>query len=83
VNGQTAGQQGKVITYALPVFQYGVGTLDANLTYRLSSNVTWVLQGSNLTRPATRLYMGAGSQVYNRSWYTSDRRYTTTLRVTY
>lgn len=83
VNGQTAGQQGKVITYALPVFQYGVGTLDANLTYRLSSNVIWVLQGSNLTRPATRLYMGAGSQVYNRSWYTSDRRYTTTLRVTY
>jgi iron complex outermembrane receptor protein len=83
VNGQTAGQQGKVITYALPVFQYASGTVDANLSYRINSHVTWVLQGSNLTQPTVRLYMGAGAQTYNRSWYTSDRRYTTSLRITF
>ncbi|AJP70765.1 TonB-dependent receptor [Sphingomonas hengshuiensis] len=82
VNGQTAGQQGTVITYALPVFQYPSGTLDVNFSYKISDNVTWVVQGANLTQPTVRLYMGTGTGRYNRSWYTSDRRYTTSIRIT-
>lgn len=83
INGQTAGQQGKIITYALPVFAYPSGTLDASFSFKLTDHVTWVLQGSNLLQPTVRLYMGVGDGRYNRSWYTSDRRYTTSLRITF
>lgn len=70
-----------VATYfALPVFQYPTGQLDGNFTYRLNKNLTWVLQGSNLTGTTTRLYMGSGAGRVNRSWYMADRRYSTAIR---
>lgn len=75
-----AGQQGTVIHYALPVYQYGVGTLDWNMTYNLTDDVSWTLEASNLTKSTTRLYMGEGERRVNRSWYVADTRYTTQLR---
>jgi iron complex outermembrane recepter protein len=82
-----SGQQGVVTTYSLPVYQYAVGTLDANITYNLTDNVSWTLEASNLTRSVTRLYMMEGytssgkERLFNRSWYLADTRYTTQIRV--
>ena len=87
INYGSVHQQGVVTTFALPVFQYPVGTLDANLTYNLTDNVSWTFEASNLTRSVTRLYMmegltSSGSQrLLNRSWYVADTRYTTQLRL--
>lgn len=81
------GQQGVVTTFALPVYQYALGTLDANITYNLTDNISWTLEASNLTRAVTRLYMMEGftssgeKRQFNRSWYLSDVRYTSQLRV--
>ncbi|GAA0581600.1 TonB-dependent receptor [Rhizomicrobium electricum] len=78
---------GKVTTFALPVYQYAVGTLDANVTYNLTDNVSWTLEASNLTRSVTRLYMMEGytssgkERLFNRSWYLADTRYTSQIRV--
>lgn len=78
--------QGIVTTYSLPVYQYAMGTLDANLSYNLTSNISWTLEASNLTREVTRLYMDEGKmdngehRLLNRSWYMADTRYTTQLR---
>ena len=83
VGGQTAGQQGKTITYALPVFSMPLGTLDATIQYKLTDQFTWSLQASNLTDATTQLYMGTGKQQYNRSWYTADRRYETALHYAF
>jgi TonB-dependent receptor len=73
--------QGTVVHYSLPVFQYPMGTLDANLTLTLTDNVEWTFQASNLTKTVARLYMGVGDHRENRSWYTADTRYTSQLRV--
>lgn len=81
------GQQGVVTKYALPVYQYGSGQLDANVSYNLTDNVSWTLEASNLTRTVTRLYMMEGytdsgkERLFNRSWYRADTRYTTQIRV--
>lgn len=73
--------QGTVVHYSLPVFQYPMGTLDANLALTLTDNVEWTFQASNLTKTVARLYMGVGNHRENRSWYTADTRYTSQLRV--
>ena len=73
--------QGSVVHYSLPVFQYPMGTLDANLALTLTDNVEWTFQASNLTKTVARLYMGVGNHRENRSWYTADTRYTSQLRV--
>jgi TonB-dependent receptor len=73
--------QGAIVRYSLPVFQYPFGTLDANMTYTLTDNVTWSIEASNLTKEIARLYMGVGNRRENRSWYTADTRYTTQIRV--
>ncbi len=73
--------QGTVVHYSLPVFQYPMGTLDANLTLSLTDNVQWTLMASNLTKTVARLYMGVGDHRENRSWYTADTRYSSQLRV--
>jgi iron complex outermembrane recepter protein len=73
--------QGAIIRYSLPVFSYPTSTLDANLSYSLTDNVTWTIEASNLTKETARLYMGVGDHRENRSWYTADTRYTTQLRV--
>jgi len=81
------GQQGVVTTFSLPVYQYALGTLDANVTYNLTDNISWTLEASNLTRSVTRLYMMEGlksdgsQRLFNRSWYLADTRYTTQIRV--
>lgn len=81
------GQQGVVTTFALPVYQYAQGQLDANVTYNLTDDISWTLEASNLTRTTTRLYMMEGTtssgkeRLFNRSWYLSDVRYTSQLRV--
>ena len=81
------GQQGIVTTFALPVYQYAVGQLDANVTYNLTDDIAWTLEASNLTRSVTRLYMMEGftssgkERLFNRSWYLADTRYTTQIRV--
>jgi TonB-dependent receptor len=82
-----SGQQGVVTKYALPVYQYGSGQLDANVSYNLTDDIVWTLEASNLTRTVTRLYMDEGTtdsgsrRLLNRSWYRADTRYTTQLRV--
>jgi iron complex outermembrane recepter protein len=81
IGGQTAGQQGRVTSFALPVFQYPSGSLDLNFTYSLTDNVAWTLEASNLMQEVSRLYMGIGSERNNRSWYVADTRYTTQIRV--
>ena len=79
-NAADVNTQGVSTYYALPVFQYPSGELDANFQWKLNKNITWVIQGSNLTDTVTRLYMGAGAERANRSWYTADRRYSTAIR---
>lgn len=79
-NGSSVNKYAVPTYFALPVFQYPTGYLDGNLTYRLSSHVTAVLQASNLLNTMTRLYMGSGNEKANRSWYTADRRYTAAIR---
>jgi len=87
INYGSSAQQGTVTSYALPVFQYPEGSLDANLTYNLTDDVAWTLEASNLTHTVTRLYMMEGytssgeKRLFNRSWYQSDTRYTTQIRV--
>jgi TonB-dependent receptor len=83
LNQSSAGgvPQGSVVHYSLPVFQYPMGTLDANLALTLTDNIEWTLQASNLTKTVARLYMGVGNHRENRSWYTADTRYTSQLRV--
>jgi TonB-dependent receptor len=76
----TVGNNG-VVHYALPVYQYPTGQLDASLTYDLTDNVQWSVQASNLTKEIARLFMGDGPHRVNRSWYTADTRYTSQLRV--
>jgi len=72
--------QGAIVRYSLPVFQYPMGTLDANMTLTLTDNITWSIEASNLTKEIARLYMGVGDRRENRSWYTADTRYTSQLR---
>ncbi len=79
-NAADVNTQGVSTYYALPVFQYPSGELDANFQWKLNKNITWVIQGSNLTDTVTRLYMGVGAERANRSWYTADRRFSTALR---
>lgn len=80
-------QVGTVTTFALPVYQYAVGSLDANITYQLTDNISWTVEASNLTRAVTRLYMMEGytssgkERLFNRSWYLADTRYTSQIRV--
>jgi iron complex outermembrane recepter protein len=87
INYGSTTQQGTVTQFSLPVFQYPQGTLDANLTYNLTDNISWTLEASNLTRSVTRLFMMEGytdsgaKRLYNRSWYQSDTRYTSQIRV--
>jgi TonB-dependent receptor len=82
-NAASVNQSGAMTYYALPVFSYPIATLDGTITYRLSSRVTWDLQGSNLTRETSRLYMGSGDERANRSWYVADRRYITRIHVAF
>ena len=82
-NATSVNQYGKSIYYAMPVFSYPTGTLDANLSYKVSNRITWVLEGANLTKETQRLYMGVGDERTNRSWYTADRRYTTALHFNF
>lgn len=87
INYGATETQGAVTHYSLPVYQYALGTLDANLTYNLTDDVSWTMEASNLTRATTRLYMDEGAMVsgehrlLNRSWYMADTRYTMQLRV--
>ena len=76
-------EYGQTTYFALPVFAYPTGELDGNLTFKLTKRLTWVLEGSNLTKETDRLYMGVGSEKVNRSWYTADRRYTTALHFNF
>ena len=69
--------------FALPVFQYPAGQLDANVTYRFNSHLVGVLEASNLTNTTTRLYIGSGDSRANRSWYEADRRFRVALRFSY
>ena len=69
--------------FALPVFQFPAGQLDANFTYRFTPHLTGVVEASNLTNTTTRLYFGSGDQRANRSWYEADRRYRVALRFSY
>ncbi len=82
-NSASVNQFGVPTYYALPVFSYPAATLDGNITYRLSSRITWDLQASNLTNTTYRLYMGAGDERANRSWYTADRRYITRIHFAF
>jgi iron complex outermembrane recepter protein len=82
-NSSSVNAWGKPTYYSLPVFSYPVGTLDGNLSYKISNRITWVLEASNLTKETERLYMGVGSERANRSWYTADRRYTTAVRFNF
>jgi iron complex outermembrane recepter protein len=79
----STNQFGVATYFALPVFSYPTGQLDFNLTYKLNKRITWVLEGSNITKETARLYMGSGSETVNRSWYTADRRFTTALHFNF
>lgn len=87
VNYGSTEPNGDVITYALPVYQYSMGTLDANMSYQLADNISLTMEASNLTRSTARLYMdetevGSGTQrLENRSWYQADTRYSMNLRM--
>lgn len=87
INFGSVEQMGTTTTFALPVYQYAMGTLDANLSYNITSNISWTIEASNLTHSVTRLYMDEGrtddgaKRLVNRSWYTADTRYTMQLRV--
>ena len=69
--------------FALPVWQYPAGQLDANITYRFNPHLIGVVEASNLTNTVTRLYMGAGADKANRSWYEADRRFRVAIRFSY
>jgi TonB-dependent receptor len=77
----TGAASTNVVHYSLPVFQYPMGTLDANLALSLTDDIQWTFQASNLTKTVARVYMGTGDQKVNRSWYTADTRYTSQIRV--
>jgi TonB-dependent receptor len=83
-NGTDVIGSGQLIYYALPVFQYGSGQLDANVSYDLNKRLKVVFQVANLTKTTARLYMYlVGNQAVNRSWYTSDRRFNAALRFNF
>jgi iron complex outermembrane receptor protein len=61
---------------ALPVYGDKYGQVDAGITYRLSEQLSFSLEGTNILNATQRTLMGGyqNGGIYTRSWFQSDRR---------
>ncbi|MHB8283319.1 MAG: TonB-dependent receptor [Caulobacteraceae bacterium] len=82
-DGTYTSAAGSTIVYDLPVFSGAYGQLDLGASYAFTKNLTLVFDAQNLTDSTTRTYMGYGSQQYGRSWFITDRRYMTAIRLNF
>jgi TonB-dependent receptor len=82
-NGTYNSAGGSTVVYNLPVFSGDYGQLDLGVSYAFTKNLTLVFDAQNLTDSTTRTYMGFGSQQYGRSWFITDRRYMTAVRLNF
>jgi iron complex outermembrane receptor protein len=71
------------IGYSLPIYAAQYGQLDFGITYRPDTRVAIQLQFNNLTNETAKTLMGGypNNTLYNRSWFTTDRR--AILRIRY
>lgn len=71
-----AGATGASTPIALPVYGSAYGTLDAGVTFDVTENFSFLIQGTNLTNATQKTLMGGypNDALYVRSWFQSDRR---------
>lgn len=81
----TPGAAGQFIDISLPIYGDAYGTLDAGVTIRLTKNVSFSVQGTNLTNSIARTLQGGypGGALYVRSWFQSDRRLSTGINLAF
>lgn len=81
----SAGASGNSTTIALPVYGDSYGTLDAGVTFRVTDEFAFSIQGTNLTNATQRTLMGGypNDARYIRSWFQSDRRITAGINLAF
>ncbi|MHB8812119.1 MAG: TonB-dependent receptor [Steroidobacteraceae bacterium] len=72
----------QTIGFALPIYAAPYGELDFGLTYRPDPHVAVSLDFNNLTNETTKTLMAGdpNNTTYVRSWFTTDRRVSLTVR---
>lgn len=70
------GATGQSTQIALPVYGDAYGQMDVGLTYKVTDNLSFTVQGTNVLNATQRTLMGGYKKdaIYTRSWFQSDRR---------
>jgi TonB-dependent receptor len=70
------GAPGQSIQIALPVYGDAYGQVDAGVTIRVTDELSFSLEGTNILNATQRTLMGGynNDAIYTRSWFQSDRR---------
>jgi len=70
------GAPGQSVQIALPVYGDAYGQIDAGITLKVTDQLSFSLQGTNLFNATQRTLMGGykNDAIYTRSWFQSDRR---------
>jgi iron complex outermembrane receptor protein len=77
----TFGQ--RTLNWSLPVWTDQYGQVDASLFYKINENMTFGLDGTNLTDAIFKQTMQQHIGMKGRSWYASGPRYSAKLRVNF
>lgn len=80
-----AGAAGSSTQIALPVYGAEYGTLDAGATFKVNSNFSFSIKGTNLLNATQKTLMGGypNDTLYVRSWFQSDRRVTMGINLAF
>jgi TonB-dependent receptor len=81
----TPGPAGQFVDISLPIYGDAYGTLDAGVTFRVTKNFSFSVQGTNLTNATARTLQGGypNGALYIRSWFQSDRRISTGINLAF
>lgn len=70
---------------ALPIYGGNYGSIDAGVRFKVTDNLSFGIQGTNLTASMQRTLMGGypNGKLVGRSWFQSDRRISTGINLAF
>lgn len=70
---------------ALPIYGGNYGSIDAGVRFKVTDNLSFGIQGTNLTAAMQRTLMGGypNGKLVGRSWFQSDRRISTGINLAF
>ncbi|WP_242185793.1 TonB-dependent receptor [Sphingomonas sp. CARO-RG-8B-R24-01] len=70
---------------ALPIYGGNYGSIDAGVRFKVTQNLSFGIQGTNLTASTQRTLMGGypNGKLVGRSWFQADRRISTGINLAF